>query len=165
MAADRLPEVHLYQGNRCNRACPFCTVEGSPHGWFSEHTPEVCFSTRAFKQLGSRQRAILARHQGSEMSLDDQFWFVDFQKNRVTSQRVRVYWAWSTDQRWRAPDGPKTAFAGSPHLYKIQLATTTSAVLGFSARGPLDDACGRFLQQFIPATRDYLATDQNRNNP
>lgn len=41
MAIDRLPEVHLYQGNRCNRACPFCTVEGSPGGWFAEHTPEA----------------------------------------------------------------------------------------------------------------------------
>jgi hypothetical protein len=37
----RLSEVHLYQGNRCNRACSFCTVRGCPSGWFAEHEPRA----------------------------------------------------------------------------------------------------------------------------
>lgn len=41
MLDDVLPEVHFYQGNRCNRQCPFCTVNGSPRGWFAEHSSEA----------------------------------------------------------------------------------------------------------------------------
>lgn len=34
-----LRELHLYLGPRCNRACRFCNVYGSPEGWFEEiHT-------------------------------------------------------------------------------------------------------------------------------
>lgn len=29
----KLPEVHLYDGSLCNRACTFCCVAGSPAGW------------------------------------------------------------------------------------------------------------------------------------
>jgi Radical SAM superfamily len=35
---NRLMELHLYPGNRCNRDCSFCTVFGSPQGEFSEYT-------------------------------------------------------------------------------------------------------------------------------
>jgi hypothetical protein len=37
---NRLMELHLYPGNRCNRDCDFCTVFGSPNGWYSEYTAE-----------------------------------------------------------------------------------------------------------------------------
>lgn len=38
--SDRLMELHLYPGNQCNRDCSFCTVFGSPKGWYTEYTPE-----------------------------------------------------------------------------------------------------------------------------
>jgi hypothetical protein len=34
-------ELHLYNGSRCNRACEFCTVAGSPSGWYEPFTPPV----------------------------------------------------------------------------------------------------------------------------
>ena len=37
---NRLMELHLYPGNRCNRDCDFCTVFGSPQGEYSEYTSE-----------------------------------------------------------------------------------------------------------------------------
>lgn len=37
--AGRLPELHLYDGNRCNRACPFCCVHGAPEGEVVWHAP------------------------------------------------------------------------------------------------------------------------------
>lgn len=37
----RLPELHLYDGSRCNRACAFCAVAGSPRGWYRPFGPEV----------------------------------------------------------------------------------------------------------------------------
>jgi hypothetical protein len=37
----RFRELHLYNGSRCNRACEFCTVAGSPSGWYEPFTPPV----------------------------------------------------------------------------------------------------------------------------
>jgi hypothetical protein len=31
-----LRELHLYEGNFCNRTCSWCTINGSPRGWYQE---------------------------------------------------------------------------------------------------------------------------------
>lgn len=36
-----LREIHLYDGNFCNRDCSFCTVFGSPSGWWREYGDDV----------------------------------------------------------------------------------------------------------------------------
>jgi len=37
----RFPELHLYHGSRCNRACAFCTVNGQPGGWHAAFPREA----------------------------------------------------------------------------------------------------------------------------
>jgi MoaA/NifB/PqqE/SkfB family radical SAM enzyme len=36
-----LRELHLYEGNFCNRTCSFCTINGSPDGWYAPYTPAL----------------------------------------------------------------------------------------------------------------------------
>ncbi|MDX2168649.1 MAG: DUF547 domain-containing protein [Deltaproteobacteria bacterium] len=36
-----LRELHLYEGNFCNRTCAFCTINGSPDGWYEPYAPAV----------------------------------------------------------------------------------------------------------------------------
>ncbi|MEO8601814.1 MAG: DUF547 domain-containing protein [bacterium] len=36
-----LRELHLYEGNFCNRTCAFCTIDGSPEGWYEPYAPAV----------------------------------------------------------------------------------------------------------------------------
>jgi len=36
-----LRELHLYEGNFCNRSCSWCTINGSPEGWYRPYTPAV----------------------------------------------------------------------------------------------------------------------------
>jgi len=36
-----LRELHLYEGNFCNRTCDFCTINGSPDGWYQPYAPAV----------------------------------------------------------------------------------------------------------------------------
>jgi len=36
-----LRELHLYEGNFCNRACSWCTIHGSPDGWYEPYAPAV----------------------------------------------------------------------------------------------------------------------------
>lgn len=38
---DVLRELHLYEGNFCNRTCAFCTIDGSPDGWYQPYEPAV----------------------------------------------------------------------------------------------------------------------------
>jgi hypothetical protein len=34
-------ELHLYEGNFCNRTCTWCTINGSPDGWYEPYAPAV----------------------------------------------------------------------------------------------------------------------------
>jgi MoaA/NifB/PqqE/SkfB family radical SAM enzyme len=36
-----LRELHLYEGNFCNRTCAWCTIDGSPQGWYRSYSSEV----------------------------------------------------------------------------------------------------------------------------
>lgn len=36
-----LRELHLYEGNFCNRTCAFCTINGSPDGWYAPYAQPV----------------------------------------------------------------------------------------------------------------------------
>ena len=36
-----LRELHLYEGNFCNRTCSWCTIDGSPEGWYGATRPRV----------------------------------------------------------------------------------------------------------------------------
>lgn len=41
-----LRELHLYEGNFCNRTCAFCTINGSPEGWYQPYEPAVLEQAR-----------------------------------------------------------------------------------------------------------------------
>ena len=36
-----LRELHVYEGNFCNRTCSWCTIDGSPEGTYARYTPAV----------------------------------------------------------------------------------------------------------------------------
>jgi len=36
-----LRELHLYEGNFCNRTCTWCTIDGSPQGWYQPYAAAV----------------------------------------------------------------------------------------------------------------------------
>jgi len=36
-----LRELHVYEGNFCNRTCSWCTIDGSPQGWYRPYAPAV----------------------------------------------------------------------------------------------------------------------------
>jgi hypothetical protein len=36
-----LRELHLYEGNFCNRTCSWCTINGSPQGWYQPYALAV----------------------------------------------------------------------------------------------------------------------------
>jgi len=88
-----------------------------PPGPTAVHTPEVCFSSRAYDNQSERQEAYLQSSAG-----EHSFWNVDFTSRSPFADKLRVYYAWSKGELWEASSAPRYEFAASPVLYKIQLA-------------------------------------------
>jgi hypothetical protein len=124
------------------------TVIVGPWGPISVHTPDVCFSSRDFKRVEVRKRATVVDSTGAKSD----FWAETFLTNGLEARNVRAYWAWSRGDSWLAPDGVKSTFIGSPHLYKIQLTSYLPAVLAPQAEDPVF----RFLKDFVPAAAGSL---------
>ena len=129
------------------------TVIVGPWGPICVHTPEVCFPSRAFKRVEKRKRVTIADSTGT----NSDFWAETFVTTGLEARNLRAYWAWSTGGPWSAPDGTKSTFLGSAHLYKIQLTTYLPPVLDPQAKDPVY----RFLMDFVPAAAGILiAADQ-----
>lgn len=112
-----------------------------PPGPTSVHTPEICFSSRAYDQQGDRSRMSL----GSTGDGADSFWMVDFTTRNVLANQLRTYYAWSDGGPWQAADAPRFDFSAVPFLYKIQIAADVPPKLANQ-----DDDAGRdFLIELI----------------
>ena len=99
----------------------------------------------ATKLSGFRSTIPTGRNWGSSGRLS-------FLSKPPRADSLRVYYAWSTGHEWTAPDSPRFAFTGWPYLYKLQL-SCNQAPGTYVAR---DDACRRFLKDFLPALKPHL---------
>lgn len=120
-----------------------------PPGSISVHTPEVCFGSRNYESRGERQKVAIRGPAGS----DDEFWSLDYKLTGLRGGQLRVYYAWSSGDRWLALQDARFWSAGLPYLYKIQL---SSLLPPGATDSPSDDPCRRFLQDFVPAAKKYL---------
>ena len=117
------------------------------HGPISVHTPEICYSSRDYKQLGPREAVTITDSAGKK----SQFWKLTFQSQSVDQSGLRVYYAWSPTADWKAVESPRFDYYGEPYLFKIQVACPVS----LETDDP-DDAARRFLQAFVPAVKRQL---------
>jgi hypothetical protein len=137
--------VATYENEESGEEASVFVIVG-PMGPTAEHTPEVCFSSRAFRQVGGRARVAL---QSSDKERFGQFWMATFESKSLEGGYVRSYWAWSPDGKWSAPDNARTEFVRSPYLYKIQV----QSVLRAEPSPDTPDPCREFLMAFLPAAR------------
>jgi hypothetical protein len=119
-----------------------------PAGPIAVHTPEICYSSRAYAIREERQRVTIQNSDGS----DEEFWALTFRSNDLDASLLRVCYAWSTGGPWSAPEDARFTFAGSPYLYKIQLASELAPGTDLQTSDP----CERFLQDFVPVAKRYL---------
>jgi len=121
-----------------------------PAGPISVHTPEVCYPSRNHTIVEKRQPVVVKSPDVQDQ--DHQFWALTFRSTDLTATIQRVYYAWSTGSSWCATVEPRYAFAGSPYLYKIQLASSLPPGTDVSKNDP----CRNFLREFIPVAKRYL---------
>lgn len=118
------------------------TVLQGPSGPISVHTPEICYSSRAYRV--SEPRSVVKLDVAGERP--SEFWALTFRSKDVDESLLRVHYGWTTDGVWQAPASARWSYAGYPYLYKIQLA---SLPRDLSAHDP----CASFLRDFIPVLR------------
>lgn len=118
------------------------TVLQGPSGPISVHTPEICYSSRAYRV--SEPRSVVKLAVDGERT--SELWALTFRSKDVDESLLRVYYGWTTDGVWHAPASARWSFGGQPFLYKIQLASLPREL---SAHDP----CASFLRDFIPALR------------
>ena len=83
---------------------------------------------------------------------DDELWTLDYRASNIRGDLLRMYYGWSTGDRWSAAEDPRFLFASQPYLYKIQLSCNLPA----AASGQSSDPCRKFLEDFLPVARKHL---------
>lgn len=108
----------------------------------SVHTPDRCYPAAGFEPLDSPIKHMI--HAGGS---DAEFYTATYRKqDPVGTQQVRVFWSWCQDDRWEAPNYPRSTFRGLRALFKLYL---ISAV----GRGqvPLDESpCIKLGEVLLP---------------
>jgi hypothetical protein len=115
---------------------------GSPGG-LGAHDPKTCYAGTGFEQKGSGAKSL--SKDGSEL------WNARFERERPTMAALDVYWGWSTDGRWRAPDQPRLAFAGEGRIYKIYIQRAVGS------RESVATDSSEFLAPFLHEVQKALA--------
>jgi len=129
-----------YANTKTGKTISIALIVG-PSGPTAVHTPEICFSSRAYNLKGQRKSIEIKSATGKKNT----FWRVDFKTQNVFADELLVYYAWSLGKHWDASHSPRIEYAASPYLYKIQLSSEVSPNIEAADADP----CLQFLAKFI----------------
>jgi hypothetical protein len=133
--------------NRLNgNAVGMLTAAGHSRNVWQWHTPEQCYPAQGYELV-----APVAKTTVTVEGVEAEFFHADFTLPRgSTPVHVRVFWAFSGDGRWLAPELSQLAFGRFANLYKVYV-TRSLAQPG----EPLDnDPCVEFLKVALPRLND-----------
>ncbi|MEI8211711.1 MAG: exosortase-associated EpsI family protein [Planctomycetota bacterium] len=128
--------VHQATGEAINVAVLF-----GPKGPIAVHTPEICYSSRAFQQTSLR-----VPQENDFDGMENKFWRLGFASNTIDKQKMSVAYAWSDGGAWVAAEAPR--FWRADYLYKIQ---TASRMLNSK-----QDSTEEFFKDFLPELRKHM---------
>jgi hypothetical protein len=122
-------------------------------GPLSVHTPEVCYGGAGFEMSTAPTRFALTPVEGSGPA---EFSKANFTRpDSVSSERLRVLWAWNKEGTWQTSEDSRWSFAGTPVLYKLYVDQA------YWPQNEATDAtgCVEFLRDFLPVCDKALAQD------
>jgi hypothetical protein len=117
--------------------------------WYG-HLPPECYAGAGYKLSGSVSKQLLSTE---STSVPASFRVATFSMDEGGAPvHVRVFWSWSGDGAWQAPDNPNKTFAHYPFLYKIyfirRLLKEDEPVEG--------DPCLEFAKLLVPELKKSL---------
>lgn len=112
----------------------------------SVHTPEACYGGAGYERTGAMVRHVVERPAA-------EFWAADFRKDTAAVPAyLRIFWGWSGDGSWSAPNHPRLTFARREALFKLYVLRETSG-----AHEPYSsEPCVEFLHAFLPVLTQSL---------
>ena len=110
-----------------------------PPGPTAVHTPEICYSSKAYTIQGSPQPKHLDEFGHS-------FWGIHFESRHAGAEQLQVYYAWNNELHWEASGNPRIKFGGNPMLYKIQVSGTYGQGLSKNMADPAWEFVTAFSQ-------------------
>lgn len=138
----------LYLNRRTGKGLAVLCVCGKP-GPIGQHPPTVCFIGAGFELTKSKRQSI-----GSEnLQPPAEFLVGEFHKSTGTvPEWERVYWSWSGNGVWTAPESTRLAFAHYRALYKLYVIHKMSRPDENDEVDPAPD----FIKLFIPELQRTL---------
>ncbi len=95
------------------------TVLCGAAGPMSVHPPTACFEGVGY-ELSSGPNVVTFEDADADHNADSVLNRATFRLPGATSSDiVRVFWGWSDNGIWKAPDNPRLAFRGQPYLFKL----------------------------------------------
>ena len=86
-------------------------------GRVAVHNPEHCYLGSGYKLVDAIRTESLSSGKPSTT-----FWTGHFEKRKPTGvESIRIYWGWSNDGNWQAPDYPRFYFSPTRRLHKLYL--------------------------------------------
>jgi hypothetical protein len=99
-------------------------VCGRP-GPIGQHPPDICYGGEGYELHKKKRQAFEV--DGAKGPAE--FWVGDFRKTENgLPVYLRIFWSWSPDGAWRAPDNPRVAFASYPDLSHLKVAARYPAL-------------------------------------
>ena len=114
-----------------------------PPGPTAVHTPDVCFSSQAYKMQGPRKQMRLDR----SPTASDTFWEQTFRAKSLDGEMLDVVFAWNDGAGWVAAERPRYQYAGRPLLYKMMVVARSNAG---EEREEVRQRCRQFLEILLP---------------
>ena len=127
-------------------------------GPISVHPPTACFEGVGYELAsGPAVTTVDLKKQSTDSTANDKpicrFNKASFrQSSGHTDQAIRVFWGWSVDGKWQAPEYPRITFRGHPFLYKLYVTDRSSS----DRNQP--GASESFLSDALPVLSDILGT-------
>ena len=136
-----------YVNRRTGDQVTLSLVTGPP-GPICVHTPEICYPGVGYEIVADRAPRSLELGSGEPA----RFWDLRVGKpSQGSAEALSIYYAWSADGAWRAPEGePRLVYGAEPYLYKMYV---IQGVESADAPAPANE---EFLQALIPVLRESL---------
>jgi hypothetical protein len=130
------------------------TILAGRPGPAAVHSPDVCFTSGGYEISGPITTWTVPMPAPENPAV---FRTARFRRSDAgNSVLLRVFWSWSADCRWQAPDNPRLAFARHPSLCKLYVARE----MLYEEESLQDDPCNEFLHVFLPQLNRVLIESQ-----
>jgi hypothetical protein len=122
------------------------------HRAIAQHTPDLCYVAAGFQMLSPPIHYDVVTDDGTVET-----YTTVFKKDEHTgTQYLRVFWTWSFEGQWLAPNMPRMKLVGHPALYKVYF---INEVLQ-PGQGIEQNAAVDFMRKFIPTLDAALFPDR-----